>query len=94
MKKLLLLFLFFVCFTSTTVNAALVDAGDINFDGEVNILDAVLVQKHILGLIELSKDELGRADMNFDNEVNILDLVYIIKVRIMGIEDPEFSDPT
>lgn len=90
MKTIITIFLlFFLCFTSTIVNAALVDAGDINFDGEVNILDVILLQKHILGLIELSEEELGRADMNFDNEVNLLDLVYIIKVRILNLEDPE-----
>jgi hypothetical protein len=90
MKKIFVLFVVFFLFLAPVTNAALVDAGDINFDGEVNILDAVLLQKYILGLIELSEDELGRADMNLDGKIDVLDLVYIIKIRILEIPDPEF----
>ena len=46
MKKFMMVFavLFFICFTPAIVQAAFVDSGDINFDGEVNILDAVLLK--------------------------------------------------
>jgi len=81
---------FFLFFAPVVANAALVDSGDVNFDGEVNILDAVLLKQYLLGIIELNEEQLSRADMNIDNEVNILDLVYIIKVRILEIPDPEF----
>lgn len=55
-----------------------IQQGDVNNDGEVDILDAVLVIKYSLG-----KNPTGfivaAADMNGDNEIDILDAVLIIK---------------
>ncbi len=63
---------------SDSGNILTIQQGDVNNDGEVDILDAVLVIKYSLG-----KNPTGfivaAADMNGDNEIDILDAVLIIK---------------
>ena len=49
--------------------------GDVNGDGGINILDAVM----ILGaIINNTEDELENADMNGDGIVNVQDLVALV----------------
>ena len=49
--------------------------GDVNGDGGLNILDAVM----ILGaIINNTEDELENADMNGDGIVNVQDLVALV----------------
>ena len=90
MKQLISVLFALVMFFSFSSNAqgALIDSGDINFDGVVNIQDAVMLQKHILGIKLLEGDELERAEMNLDGAINVQDLVYLIKIRILEISDP------
>ena len=58
--------------------------GDINGDGEVNVVDVILIARFILSLEELSPEEFWRADCDGDEEVNIQDAIGIINV-ILGI---------
>ena len=58
--------------------------GDVNMDGEVNILDAVWTINYILERIEFTPFQFWAANCNEDGEVNILDVVGIINV-ILGI---------
>jgi len=53
------------------------DAGDVNEDGNLNILDIVLVANAILGSSSLSGCGDEAADMNGDGSLNILDIVQI-----------------
>lgn len=62
--------------------------GDVNNDGEMNVLDALLVVNSILGGIILSPEELLRADCNRDGECNILDVLGIVNV-ILGVGECE-----
>ncbi|MFQ6092283.1 MAG: right-handed parallel beta-helix repeat-containing protein [bacterium] len=58
--------------------------GDVNLDGEINVLDVVRAVNIILGLPEEpSGYELWAADMNEDGEVNIVDVVLIVQI-ILG----------
>ncbi|MBQ8057693.1 MAG: hypothetical protein IJ275_05095 [Ruminococcus sp.] len=47
--------------------------GDVDNDGEVNVLDATLIQLHIAQLSQLSKTQLMSADTDKNGDVNILD---------------------
>ena len=91
MRKVILIIIFsIILFLGNPAYATYVDRGDVNFDGVVDVKDAVLVKQHILGIRELTDEEFVRADTNMDEVVNIIDLVFIIKVLILQIEDPEF----
>ena len=58
-------------------------SGDINADGQTSILDAVLLQKHLVGAAALTDSQLNAADVTSDKTVNIFDLAYLKKI-IMG----------
>ena len=52
--------------------------GDANGDGDINVLDMIKVNRHILGLSKLSGCYLKAADANRDNAgVNVLDMIFI-----------------
>ncbi|MGN0630124.1 MAG: dockerin type I repeat-containing protein, partial [Ruminococcus sp.] len=52
----------------------LYDYADLNQDGSVTILDAVLLQKHLLNFKKLTTEQMKLADINSDGRVNILDM--------------------
>ena len=58
--------------------------GDVNFDGEVNILDVLTVINHVLDIDLLTGAALVSADCNGDDQVNIIDALGIVNV-ILGI---------
>ena len=51
--------------------------GDINNDGQVNIVDVVILVGFIFGE-ELTEEQLELADFNQDGIVNILDVVQMV----------------
>ena len=53
--------------------------GDVNGDGEVDVLDAALVQKYTAEKTDLDERQLYVADVNDDNIVDILDAIDIQK---------------
>ena len=53
--------------------------GDINFDGNINVLDVVLLVSFILGE-SVDEFEYIAADINEDNSLNVLDVVMIIEI--------------
>jgi hypothetical protein len=65
--------------TTSEVNAGVVTLGaeyllgDVNGDGEVNVLDSSLVAQHSAQLITLDSSYLKAADVNGDDEINVLD---------------------
>ena len=52
-------------------------AGDINYDGVIDILDIISLVNMILGINE---DNLQSADMNFDGVLNVLDIISIVNI--------------
>ncbi|MFQ6093921.1 MAG: dockerin type I domain-containing protein [bacterium] len=58
--------------------------GDVNCDGQVNVIDVVIVINIILDITDPSSDERWAADCNGDDLVNILDAVGIVNV-VLGI---------
>ena len=51
--------------------------GDVNGDGEINILDVTRIQKYRAGIVDLNEMELLRADVNRDGDVTIRDATLI-----------------
>ena len=58
-------------------------SGDINYDGELNIIDLVQIVSMIVEQgIEISEGELEISDGNDDQILNVLDLIYFINLII------------
>jgi hypothetical protein len=51
--------------------------GDVNYDGNLNILDIVQIVNYILEIAEFTDMQLYLADMNQNGEIEILDLVIL-----------------
>ena len=54
--------------------------GDINFDGEIDILDVVLVVNFALNITEPTSDQSYAADVNGDGVIDVLDIVNIVNL--------------
>ena len=59
------------------------DAGDVNGDGIVNVLDIVTMVNFIMGTQIPTDDQACASDANEDGIVNVLDIVLIVNI-IMG----------
>lgn len=66
-----------------TVSFKTVIYGDINSDNKIDILDLLLIQKHILNSKSLSGVSGVSADLNWDGKIDILDLL-VIQKYILG----------
>ena len=67
--------------------------GDVTLDDVVNILDVVNLVQAILGLEELTDNQVCNADINVDGIVNILDVVGIVQAILgnRGIDATEIQ---
>ena len=52
--------------------------GDMNFDGEINVVDVVQLVNVILNVGDFTDEQLEAADYNSDGIVNILDVVQLV----------------
>ena len=79
--------------------------GDVNGDGDITIVDATLVQKHVVQLETLSADKQILADVNEDNTISVVDATliqkYIVQLKDWGrtgdvyqAEQPTTPEPT
>ncbi len=57
-------------------------SGDVNLDGNTNVLDIVKIVSHILDSDHLEGCGLVLADTNDDGEINILDIMHIIFISL------------
>lgn len=62
--------------------------GDVNSDGQVNVVDALFIQQYAVGLRELSPGEFIAADVNGDGVVNAVDALFISQQSV----SPHFID--
>ena len=51
--------------------------GDVNYDGDLNILDIVKVVNFILGTYDFTDMQYSLADMNIDELIDTLDLILL-----------------
>jgi hypothetical protein len=69
--------------------------GDINFDGEVNVLDVVALVNFVIFIEEPTDTEFAAGDLNNDGTLNILDVVLMVNMILSGDTLPEgcFIEP-
>ena len=60
----------------STINTLL---GDTNFNGNVDIKDATLIQKYLANIVDFNDEQLATADTNGDGSVSIADATQIQK---------------
>ncbi len=56
-------------------------SGDVSGDGEINVVDALFVARHVVGL-SVSDFDASAADVNCDGEVNIVDALFIARKAV------------
>ena len=52
--------------------------GDVNYDGEINILDVLQVISFVLGNSEFTSEQEFLSDLNYDDVINVLDIIQIV----------------
>lgn len=67
-----------------SANYTIVLYGDLNGTGNIDILDLLKIQKHLIKTQSLTDAYLKAADVNKDGSVNILDLL-VIQKNILGV---------
>ena len=72
------LLLAFICFTTTQV---LAETGDVNTDGSINIVDALLIAQYYVGLTPSPFDP-ASADTNGDGSINIVDALLVAQYYV------------
>ena len=60
--------------------------GDVNGDGKVNVLDAIIINRYTINLSEINSICMVGADVNDDKKVNVLDAIIINRYTI-GLSD-------
>ena len=56
--------------------------GDVNGDGKVNVLDAIIINRYTISLSEINGVCMTGADVNRDGKVNVLDAIIINRYTI------------
>lgn len=59
--------------------------GDISGNGQIDLYDAIIISKYLLGMVELSEDEMNIADYNDDGNVNIYDAIGIAEYLLENL---------
>ncbi|MBR3935796.1 MAG: dockerin type I repeat-containing protein, partial [Oscillospiraceae bacterium] len=47
--------------------------GDVNEDGEIDVMDANIVRRYAVKLVDLSEKQMEAADVSGDGKVNVID---------------------
>ena len=56
--------------------------GDVDFDGDVDASDALLVLRYVLGLVSFDDNTLAIADVNNDGAADSLDVIIILRMAL------------
>ena len=56
--------------------------GDVSLDGNTNIVDATLIQRYVVGVTQINKQQLYIADINGDGIVNVVDSTTLQKILV------------
>ena len=61
--------------------------GDINLDGKVELVDAVLLNKAAADVVALNNQQRANADCDVNNEVNANDAIVLLKFLVQIIDE-------
>jgi aminopeptidase YwaD len=61
-----------------------VDKGDVDGNGVINIIDALMAVNIVLGVHEGTEEQIARADMNYDGGINVLDVIQVVNAILSG----------
>ena len=64
----------------TTDDCLLAELGDVNMDGQIDVLDIVVIVSFVLGENNPTEGEFSIADYNNDSSLDILDIVMIVSL--------------
>ena len=70
--------------TASTNSAEKAYYGDANGDGKINISDATVIQKAIVGIVNQNEIERINSDVNFDSDITVIDAT-TIQMYIVGL---------
>ncbi len=90
MKKLLCILLCItLCFSTIITAYSAGDSllGDVNLDGEISIIDATLIQRHLARLSTLDEKSQSNADVSGDGTVSITDATFIQQYTALIIDE-------
>ncbi|MEG0457171.1 MAG: dockerin type I repeat-containing protein, partial [Oscillospiraceae bacterium] len=88
----LILVLSFVFTYSITVFSNELDIkGDVNKNGKLDSLDALMILKHVAQITVLNDEQLTFADFNSNGKVDTLDALRVLK-RVAGIIPPTINE--
>lgn len=59
--------------------------GDVNGDGEVDLIDCALLLRHAKGIEQLDEKQIKRADINNDGDADLIDYALLLR-HVKGIE--------
>lgn len=54
--------------------------GDVNGDGRLDSVDAIIIQRHLIGVESLSDAELARADVDTSGNIDMNDIIAILEI--------------
>lgn len=60
--------------------------GDISGNGQIDLYDAVIISKYLLGMVELSEEEIQIADYNGDGSVDLYDAIGIAEYLLENLQ--------
>ncbi|MBR5947611.1 MAG: choice-of-anchor J domain-containing protein [Clostridia bacterium] len=60
--------------------------GDVDNDGDVDVADALLALRYVMGLIDLTDTQLAQAEVDGDGEVTIVDSLLVLRKALELIE--------
>lgn len=82
-----------MCFSAVfcvSANAAQVKKGDVDHNGHINVKDATLIEKYVVGAISLDDEAFEAADVDSNNKISIVDATYVTRYIVCLIT--EFPD--
>jgi len=78
---------------SMTIRVRSCVKGDVNYDGQINVVDVLLALRIVVGLIIPTPEQICAADVNSDGKVRSNDAILIFNEAV-GLAAPELPTPT